>query len=179
MSDKSVSRGLTADIVEHYKSHNPGIEITYYNLDAAPFSFLSSAAFSDEKELAAGAKALDDFIAADKLVIGAPMYNFGIPAQLKAWIDRIAVAGKTFLYTEHGPEGLMHGKKIVIVSSRGGVYSGELSFMDHQESYLKQVFGFLGVDESDIEIIRAEGVNLNPEAAKEAISNAKSSILTL
>ena len=179
MSDKSVSRGLTADIVDHYLAQNPDIEVTYYDLDTKPISYLSSSAFTDESEQKAGAKVMEDFLAADILVIGAPMYNFSIPAQLKAWIDRIAVAGKTFRYTENGPEGLVNGKKIIIASSRGGVYSGDLSVMDHQESYLKGVFGFLGVEADDIEIIRAEGVNLGAEIAAAAIANAKSFIPAL
>lgn len=179
MSDKSVSRGLTAEIVEHYKALNPALEITHYDLDAQPIAYLSSASFTDEKEQAEGERIMNDFLGADIVVIGAPMYNFGVPAQFKAWIDRIAVAGKTFKYTESGAEGLVKDTKVIIASSRGGVYSGELSFMDHQESYLKGVFGFLGLGENDIQIIRAEGVNLGPEIAAEAIANAKAVIPAL
>jgi FMN-dependent NADH-azoreductase len=99
-----------------------------------------------------------------------------VPSQLKAWIDRIAVKGKTFRYTEKGPEGLAGGKKVVIVSSRGGVYSNDngLAAIDHQEPYLRAVFGFLGV--TDIDFVRAEGVNMGPEKKKEAIANARRAI---
>lgn len=179
MRDKSVSRDLSADIVDHFKTLKPGIEVKHYDLDAAPVSYLSSTALTDENEQAESEKIINEFIASDILVIGAPMYNFGIPAQLKAWIDRIVVAGKTFRYTADGSEGLVTNKKIIIASSRGGVYSGELSFLDHQESYLKGIFVFLGLSESDIEIIRAEGVNLSPDTTSKAVANAKLSIPSL
>jgi FMN-dependent NADH-azoreductase len=104
---------------------------------------------------------MDQFLASDVIVIGAPMYNFSIPSQLKAWIDRIAVAGKTFRYGPNGPEGLAKGKKVVIASARGGAY-GDESPADFQEPYLRHVFGFLGI--SDIEFVRAEGVAHGPEA---------------
>lgn len=179
MSDKSVSRGLTAEIVDHYKTLNPTLEVTHYDLDAKPIAYLSSASFTDEAEQAEGTRIMNDFLEADVVVIGAPMYNFAVPAQLKAWIDRIAVAGKTFRYTETGSEGLVNGKTIIIASSRGGIYSGEMSSMDHQENYLKGVFGFLGVEQNDIRIVRAEGVSLGPDAAAEAVASAKAAIPTL
>ena len=126
-------------------------------------------------ELADGAAILDQFLAADTVVIGAPMYNFSLPSQLKAWIDRIAVAGKTFRYTENGPEGLAKGKKVIVVSTRGGVYSaGPAAALDHQETYLSAVLGFLGV--TDIEFLRAEGLNLGPDAKQAAISGAEATI---
>jgi hypothetical protein len=104
---------------------------------------------------------MNDFLGADIIVIGAPMYNFSIPSQLKAWIDRIAVAGKTFRYTEKGPEGLAKGKKVIIVSARGGIYSdgAPAAALDFQENYLRGVFGFLGI--TDIEFVR-EGLNYGP-----------------
>jgi FMN-dependent NADH-azoreductase len=107
------------------------------------------------------------------VVIGSPMYNFGVPSQLKAWIDRISVAGKTFSYGEHGPVGLCGGKKLVIASSRGGVYSegSPTAFFDHQETYLKAAFRFLGI--TDITFIRAESVAMGEEARSGAIVSAK------
>jgi FMN-dependent NADH-azoreductase len=101
------------------------------------------------------------------------MYNLGVPSQLKAWIDRISVAGKTFSYGEHGPVGLCGGKKLIIASSRGGVYSegSPAAFFDHQETYLKAAFGFLGI--TDITFIRAEGVAMGEEARNGAIASAK------
>ena len=118
---------------------------------------------------------LDEFLAADIIVLGVPMYNFSLPSQLKAWIDRVAVAGKTFRYTADGPEGLAKGKKVIIVSTRGGHYSaGPAAAMDHQESYLKTVLGFFGI--TDVEIVRAEGLNLSADSKVEAISEAERAI---
>jgi FMN-dependent NADH-azoreductase len=103
--------------------------------------------------------------------VGAPMYNFAIPSQLKAWIDRLAVAGKTFRYTESGPQGLANGKRVVVVSSRGGVYStGPAAALDFQENYLRSVLGFLGI--TDIEFVRAEGVNMSAEHKTNAVAAA-------
>jgi FMN-dependent NADH-azoreductase len=118
-----------------------------------------------------------EFLAADVIVIGAPMYNFGIPSQLKAWIDRLAVAGKTFTYTPQGPKGLAGGKTIIVASSRGGYYGvgTPLAAIDHQENYLKSTFGFLGI--TDIRFVRAEGVNISPESKQEAIAAAEQEAL--
>lgn len=179
MESKSVSQELGADIVNHIQSQQSDVSVVHYDLDKDPIPFLSSASFTDENQQKLGEKVLSDFLDADVLVIGAPMYNFGIPAQLKSWIDRIAVAGKTFKYTENGPVGLVGDKKVFIVSSRGGVYSGELSFMDHQEAHLQAAFGLMGITADDIKIIRAEGVNLGSDQAKEAISKAQLEITAL
>ena len=115
---------------------------------------------------------MEQFLAADVLVIGAPMYNFSIPSTLKAWIDRVAVAGKTFRYTEKGPEGLAGGKRVIIASGRGGIHTNAPT--DFQEAYLRQVFGFLGV--TDIEFVRAEGVAYSPQHRSDAIAGALASI---
>ncbi|HVV97628.1 MAG TPA: NAD(P)H-dependent oxidoreductase, partial [Rhodanobacteraceae bacterium] len=107
---------------------------------------------------------------------GAPMYNFGVPSSLKAWIDRIMVAGQTFRYTANGPEGLAGGRKIVVASSRGGFYgedSGRADF-DFQEDYLRHVFAFIGID--DVEFVRAEGIGLGPEQRAKAIDEAHATI---
>ena len=118
---------------------------------------------------------LEELFAADIIVIGAPMYNFSIPSQLKAWIDRIAVAGKTFRYTESGAEGLATDKRVIVVSSRGGVYStGPAAALDFQETYLRTVLSFIGV--TDVEFIRAEGVNLSAEHKTNAVAAAHISI---
>ena len=100
-----------------------------------------------QRDLAEGQAALDEFLAADIVVVGAPMYNFTVPSQLKAWIDRLAVAGRTFRYTAEGPEGLAGGKKVVVVSTRGGFYGPETAnaALEHQESYLRGIFGFFGI----------------------------------
>jgi FMN-dependent NADH-azoreductase len=103
------------------------------------------------------------------------MYNFSVPSQLKAWIDRIAQVGRTFKYTDKGPVGLAAGKTIIVASTRGGVYStGPAVGMDHQETYLKAVFGFFGI--TDVRFVRAEGVNMGPEAKAKAIATAETHI---
>ena len=187
LGDHSVSRRLTAAIAAQLKSDHPEATIVYRDLVAEPAAHLSGAHLMaanarpedvDAKlaaEVADGAKILEQFLAADTVIIGAPMYNFSLPSQLKAWIDRIAVSGKTFRYTESGPEGLAGGKKIIVVSTRGGHYSeGPAAAMDHQESYLKVMLGFLGV--TDIEFVRAEGLNISADRKQYAIAEAEKSI---
>jgi FMN-dependent NADH-azoreductase len=126
----------------------------------------------DEK----GAEALEEFLAADVVVIGAPMYNFTVPSQLKAWIDRILIAGKTFRYSEAGPVGLAGGKRVIIASSRGGIYAPGMPFEanDFQEQYLRAVFAFIGIEE--VEIVRAEGLALGPEQRDAAVRAALASV---
>lgn len=183
----SVSRLLSAEIVASEQKRNPGLEVTYRDVAADPVDHLSGVhlaamqgARPDDElqrlDVANGQAALDEFLAADIVVIGAPMYNFSVPSQLKAWIDRLAVAGKTFRYTEKGPQGLAGGKRVIVASSRGGFYSGELqiAFLDHQENYLRSIFGFFGID--DVTFIRAEGIALGPEQREKAIDGAKGEI---
>ncbi len=130
-------------------------------------------------ELAATGTALDEFLSANIVVLGAPMYNFGIPSQLKAWIDCLAVAGKTFRYTATGVEGLTGGKRVIIASSRGGFYSASspMAALDHQESHLKGLFGFIGI--TGITVIRAEGVNTGPEQRQRALEGALAEVSAL
>ena len=122
---------------------------------------------------------LNEFLAADIVVLGAPMYNFGIPGQLKTWIDCLASPGQTFRYTATGVEGLCGGKRIIVGSSRGGFYiaPSPMAALDHQESYLKGFFGFMGV--SDIAFIRAEGVNLGAEQRTRALESALAEVAAL
>jgi FMN-dependent NADH-azoreductase len=128
-----------------------------------------------QADLDLGAAIMDEFLSADVVVIGAPMYNFSVSSQLKAWIDRVAVKGKTFNYSEKGPEGLAGGKKVIIASSRGGIYStGPAAAIDHQEPYLRAVFSFFGI--TDLDYIRAEGVNYGPEQREQAIGAARAGI---
>ncbi len=184
LGDHSVSRRLSAAVASQIKAEQPGIAVTYRDLVANPLPHLSGAHLMAGNakpedvdvqiaaEVAESAVVLDEFLAADTIVLGVPMYNFSLPSQLKAWIDRIAVSGKTFRYSAEGPEGLAKGKKVIIVSTRGGHYSaGPAAVMDHQESYLRTVLGFLGV--TDIEIVRAEGLNLSADSKIEAISEAE------
>jgi len=177
----SVSRTLSAEVVEALRREHPGAEVTVRDLTTAPIGHLSAAHLlaaqgvagdaNLEHDLAAGASALGEFLAADIVVVGAPMYNFSVPSQLKAWIDRLAVPGATFRYTERGPVGLAVGKKAIVVSSRGGFPAAPL---DHQEAYLRTIFGFFGIE--DVTIVRAEGVALSDQARASAISNARRAI---
>jgi len=184
--DQSASRQLTAHIVQGLSAQSPGAELIYRDLAADPIAHLTAEVlagrmdaaridtFDEGKrgDIATGNRALAEFLAADVIVIGAPMYNFSIPSQLKAWIDRVSVAGSTFRYSAAGPEGLAKGKKIVIASSRGGVYSeGAFAFMDHQETYLRGVFNFLGV--TDISFVRAEGYAHDAARRNEAVALAR------
>lgn len=186
----SVSRNLTAEVVAKLRVSHPEIEVAYRDLAADPVDHLTAAhlaalqgAMPEDpmlaRDITEGQKALDEFLAADIVVVGAPMYNFGIPSQLKAWIDRLAVAGKTFRYTEQGPEGLAGGKKVILVSSRGGVFSpgSPVAALDHQETYLRALFGFLGV--KDISFIRAEGVAMGSKAREDAVVSAMGEIVKL
>jgi FMN-dependent NADH-azoreductase len=167
LGDGSVSRGLTAAAVDKLKS---GAE---FISRALPMEERNPAQQSDLEKSDA---ALEEFLSADIVVIGAPMYNFSIASQLKAWIDRIVVAGKTFRYTEKGPEGMAGGKKIVVVSSRGAIYSAgtPMEGLDFQEKYLTAIFGFLGI--TDIEFIRAEGIAFSPDHREKAITAAREQI---
>lgn len=190
LGEGSVSRALSAEIVVAQRARDPKIEITYRDLAADPIGHLTGTHLAANqgavpadaavaRDVAAGQVALDEFLAADVIVVGAPMYNFGIPSQLKAWVDRLAVAGKTFRYTENGPEGLAAGKKLIVASSRGGFFGPETSAaaLDHQETYLRALFGFLGV--TDIAFVRAEGVAMGPEAREKAFETARDAVTKL
>ena len=130
-------------------------------------------------DLLKGNAYMDELFASDIIVIGAPMYNFSIPTPLKAWVDRIAVADKTFHYTATGPEGLLKNKKAFIASARGGVYSAgsPAAAFDHQESYLISLLAFLGV--TDVKVVRAEGIAFGPEAREAAIAHALEDIAAI
>ena len=170
----SVTRELSAAIVARWREALPGLRISYRDLDLDPVPHVTGRGLSgaDADEVAAAARTLEEFLAADVVVIGAPMYNFSVPSTLKAWIDRIAVAGKTFRYTADGAQGLAGGKQVIIASGRGGLHTGAPS--DFQEPYLRQVFGFLGIDE--VTFVRAEGVAYSPEHRAEALAAAHASI---
>lgn len=186
----SVSRKLSADLVAHQRTLHTGLEVTYHDQDADPQPHLSSAHMAAMQglpvddpaigaDLAAGAAAIDEVFAHDILVIGAPMYNFSVSTQLKAWIDRISVAGKTFRYAAAGPEGLVLGKKAFIVSTRGGIYTpgAPAAAAEHHETYLLTVLSLIGI--TDVTVIRAEGLALGPDAKEAAIKAAQTQILAL
>lgn len=186
---QSVSRELTRRTVAQWQVSRPGTVVEYLDLaadapahlDADSLGFrlgLADASLTEtqKRENALTEKLLTQFLAADVIVVGAPMYNFSVPSQLKAWIDRIAQVGRTFKYTEQGPVGLAGGKTVIVASTRGGAYSANpaLSFLDHQESYLKTVFGFLGI--TDVRFVRAEGVGMGDAAKAQALAAAEADI---
>jgi FMN-dependent NADH-azoreductase len=190
LGGNSASRKLSAAIVDQLAKATPGLDIISRDLALEPLSHLSGDPVAAaqgvvpespalQKDIAASQAALEEFLAADVVVIGAPMYNFGIPSQLKAWIDRIAVAGKTFRYTANGPEGLAGNKRVIVAVSRGGLYSAGMpaAAFEHVESYLRGVFGFLGV--TDLEIVIAEGLQIGPEQREKAMSGALQTITQL
>jgi FMN-dependent NADH-azoreductase len=171
----SVTRELSAAIVNAWKQREPGLQVTYRDLAANPLPHWLPVA--DAASMPAG-DPLAELFAADVVVIGAPMYNFGIPSQLKAWIDRIVVAGKTFQYGANGVEGLAGGRKVIVASARGGFYGIETGRhgADFQESYLRHVFNFIGI--TDIEFVRAEGIGMGPDARAKALNDAHVEIET-
>jgi FMN-dependent NADH-azoreductase len=171
----SASRSLTREIVARCKAARPDTKVTYRDLATQPLPHLSFGGLTREQALAAPANAavLEEFLGADVIVIGVPVYNFNIPSQLKAWIDRLAVAGKTFRYTASGPQGLAGGKEVILALTRGGVYApgapGEFV-----ESYLKFLFAFLGI--TDVTFVRAEGLAISPQQREAALSAARAAI---
>lgn len=175
----SVSRQLSADIVAELLRATPGSTFRYHDLAAQPLPHWSPVADASDPTALLGSEMLEEFLAADVVVLGAPMYNFTISSQLKAWIDRILVAGKTFRYTANGPEGLAGGKRMIIASSRGGFYGKDTAAaaMDFQEPYLRAALGFIGI--TDIEFVRAEGVAVSDEHKVKAMKSARGTIGTL
>jgi len=191
LGPNSVSRAMSAEIVARQVALHPGIEVIYRDLAVDPPRHLSAAHLAAwqgaeaadkalHEDLAIGGDCVDELLAADIIVIGAPMYNFSVSSQLKAWIDRVLVAGKTFRYTESGVESLLpRGKQVFIASSRGGVYApgSPAAAMEHHETYLRAVLGFIGL--TDVTIVRAEGVALGADARAAAIANARAGIAAL
>jgi FMN-dependent NADH-azoreductase len=178
----SVSRQISAAAVERLRQASPGLEIVYRDLTSTPLAHLSGSHLAAAQgaapaaellqDLIAGQAVLTEFLAADIVVIGAPMYNFTIPSQLKAWIDRIVVAGKTFKYGAQGVEGLAGNKRVIIAISRGGFYGAgtPMAVGEHLETYLRWVFGFIGV--KNLEFIFADGIQIGPEHREKALAGA-------
>jgi FMN-dependent NADH-azoreductase len=178
----AVSRQVSAAVVDRLRQGHPGLEISYRDLTAIPLAHLSGPHLaagqgatpeaSLQPDIAAGQSVLDEFLAADVVVLGAPMYNFTIPSQLKAWIDRILVAGKTFKYSAQGVEGLAGNKRVIVAISRGGFYGAgaPAAAGEHLETYLRWVFGFIGVNNP--EFISADGVQIGPEHREKALAGA-------
>jgi len=162
--EQSATKALTRSIVDQLKNSQWGEEVVYRDLAANPLPHLTLDAFADTT-------VLDEFLAADTVVIGAPMYNFTLPTQLKAWIDRLAVAGTTFRYTENGPEGLVKDKRVIIALARGGFYGegSPAAGLEHLESYLRGLFNFIGIEP---EFVLAEGLAVSPEQRELSLSKA-------
>nr|WP_315473603.1 NAD(P)H-dependent oxidoreductase [uncultured Rhodoferax sp.] len=191
LSANSVSRQLTKDTVAQWVSNHPDTTVDYLDLAVDTPSHLSADSLGfrapagadqtdvQKRENAISEALVTQFLAADVIVVGAPLYNFSIPTQLKSWIDRIAQVGRTFTYTETGPKGLAGGKTVIVASTRGGVYStndwGRAA--EHQESYLQTVFGFLGI--TDVRFVRAEGVAMGDAKKAEALQEAANGIAKL
>jgi len=182
LGGNSVSRQLSAAAVAHLKTAIPDLSVTYRDVTSEPLLHLDGAhlaaaqgavpeAAAVQADVAASMAVLEEFLASDIVVIGAPMYNFTIPSQLKAWIDRILVAGKTFSYSEKGAEGLAKGKRVIIAISRGALYGAgtPVAAGEHLETYLRWVFGFIGISP---EIVIAEGIQLGPEQRQKAVAEA-------
>ena len=189
LSANSTSRLLTAEIVAAWKTAHTDTAVEYLDLAAdAPSHFGSDAlgiktgvqaqpTEAQQRENALSEKLVNQFLAADVIVVGAPLYNFSVPTQLKAWIDRLAQVGRTFKYTDKGPVGLAGGKTVIVASTRGGIYSttegGQAA--EHQESYLKVVFGFFGI--TDVRFVRAEGLAMGDAPKAAALAGARAEIL--
>jgi FMN-dependent NADH-azoreductase len=174
-------------LIDAYLSAHPDAAVTERDLDAVPVPHVNSESLAGigrdapEGEEFAETRALQDALIgevfdADVLLLGLPLYNFGMPSTLKAWFDYIARAGTTFQYTQAGPEGLVKGKRAIIAHSRGGKYNDADGF-PFGLAHAKALLGFIGVD--DIEVVIAEGVALGPEAAEAAVAVASARIKSL
>jgi FMN-dependent NADH-azoreductase len=190
LGSHSVSRQLSAAIVDRLHQATPDVEVTYRDLTAIPLSHLSGAHLAAAQgvanpdtalaqEMATGQTVLAEFLAADTVVLGAPMYNFTIPSQLKAWIDRIVIAGQTFKYDAQGPKGLAGDKRVIVAISRGGFYGPgtPAAALEHLESYLRGIFGFIGV--TKLEFISADGIQVGPEHREKALASALRAVTDL
>jgi FMN-dependent NADH-azoreductase len=179
--DQSVSRKLTSEFAAQLKRRDPATTIVHRDVGRETIPHLTEATVTairgmPETPEGEATRALSDQLiaeiqAADLIVIGAPMYNFGMPSTLKAWFDHVLRAGLTFRYTAEGPEGLVKGKRAIVIESRAGLYSeGPAAAMDHQEPHLRTLLGFMGI--TDVRYVRAEKLAFGPEAASAAIGQA-------
>jgi FMN-dependent NADH-azoreductase len=162
--ENSASRAISRSIVDQLTLERGGADVTYRDLAAEPLPHLTLAAFADTS-------VLDEFMSADTVVVGAPMYNFTLPTQLKTWIDRIVIAGTTFRYTANGPEGLATGKRVIVALARGGFYNAgsPASALEHLETYLRGIFNFIGIEP---EFVAADGLAVSPEQREQSIKGA-------
>ena len=179
--DLSVSRKLTAEFAEQVQRRHPGARLVRRDVGRETIPHLTEATVSAIRGLPntpAGevTRGLSDqliaeLMAADVIVIGAPMYNFGMASTLKTWFDHVLRAGTTFRYTAAGPEGLVKGKRAIVIETRAGLYSeGPAAAMDHQEPHIRTLLGFMGI--TDVSYVRAEKLAFGPEAASQAVAEA-------
>ncbi|QPC97940.1 FMN-dependent NADH-azoreductase [Qipengyuania soli] len=186
--DQSISRKLTDELLAHFTAKHPDAKVVTRDLVADPLAHIDpittkairtppetheeavAAAYPNQRAV------LDEFLASDVVIVGAPMYNFSIPSQLKAWLDRLGVPGVTFSYSAAGPEGLAGGRKVVVASARGGEYSTD-QMAENQESLLTTFFGFIGVD--DLHFVRVEKAGYGPDAIAAGLAAAKEEIAQL
>jgi FMN-dependent NADH-azoreductase len=162
--EKSASRTISRSIVDQLQRAQVSKKVIYRDLAADPLPHLTLDAFADSS-------VLDEFLAADTVVIGAPMYNFTLPTQLKAWLDRILIAGRTFRYTETGPEGLVSGKRVIVALARGGFYDAgsPAAALEHLATYLRGVFNFIGIEP---EFVAADGLAVSSDQREASIRQA-------
>ncbi|MGK4340093.1 FMN-dependent NADH-azoreductase [Ectopseudomonas oleovorans] len=180
----SVSRELTRQFIGNWQAAHPADQIQIRDLAVEPVPHLDATLLggwmtpseqqndAEKAALARSNQLTDELLAADVLVLAAPMYNFAIPSTLKAWLDHVLRAGVTFKYTETGPQGLLTGKRAFVLTARGGIYAG--SALDHQEPYLRQVLAFIGIH--DVQFIHAEGLNLGAEFSEKGLAQAKAKL---
>lgn len=183
----SVSRELTQQFIANWQAAHPADQVQVRDLAAEPVPHLDATLLggwmtpseqqndAEKAALARSNQLTDELLAADVLVLAAPMYNFAIPSTLKAWLDHVLRAGVTFKYTETGPQGLLTGKRAFVLTARGGIYAG--SALDHQEPYLRQALAFIGIH--DVQFIHAEGLNLGAEFSEKGLAQAKAKLAEL
>lgn len=183
----SVSRQLVAEFVEHWQKAHAEDEVTIRDLAREPVPHLdvellggwmkpaAEQSAAEQAALGRSNRLTDELLAADVLVLGAPMYNFAIPSTLKSWLDHVLRAGVTFQYTAEGPKGLLQGKRAFVLTARGGVYAG--GPFDQQEPYLRQALGFIGI--TDVTFIHAEGLNMGGDAAEQGLAKARNQLAAI
>jgi FMN-dependent NADH-azoreductase len=191
LGQDSKSAAVAEEFIASWRGKHPGATVTVRDLGASPVAHLELghlAAVTTPAEkrtsaqvesVALGDSLIDEVEAADTIVIASPMYNFSISSNLKAWIDHVVRAGRTFRYTEEGkPEGLLKNKKVLIVTGRGGIYSeGPFSTLDFQEPYLRAVLGFIGL--TNVSFVHVEGQRISPEAAAQGLAKARAEVASL
>ena len=191
LDGNSVSKKLSASVVAKLTAVDPTLAVTYRDLAAAPIPHLSGGYLAAgqagdvqqspamQADLALGSAVMEEFLSADVVVVGVAFYNFTIPTQLKAWVDRLCIADKTFRYTEKGPIGLAGGKRVILAIARGGYYGpgSPVESFEHAETYLRNVFMFFGIP--TLEVISADGVAAGPEAREAALVKAHGEVAAL